>query len=253
MSDKKGVFLSDISVEDCESLLNEKTIVVLPIGGGAKEHGGHLPMGTDYFVTDWIAARVTERFPVVTLPTLPYAYFPAFVNWKGSVSIQAFNFANFVEDILVSFVNHGVKKFLIIDGGVSTHIPLKILSATMTNKYGVQLGVTNCLGLGKEVDEALCRQPRGGHGDEAETSTMLHIRPELVKMEETVEEYFTSIPGVNKNAVNRVYLFGHANSPRGTNGNSTFATKEKGEQMLEAKIKDILDFLESFAVIVNKH
>jgi len=244
--EKKGFFLSEITVEDCEALLNENSIVVLPIGGGAKEHGGHLPMGTDYFVTDWIAAQVTKRFPVVTLPTLPYAYFPAFVNWKGSVSIQAFNFAQFVEDILVSFVNYGVKKFLIIDGGVSTHIPLKILSATMTNKYNVKLGVTNCLGLGKEVDDALCQQPRGGHGDESETSTMLYIRPELVKMEETVEEYFTDAPGCTKNGVNRVYLFQHANSERGTNGNSTFATCEKGEQMLEAKIKDILDFLEAF-------
>ena len=246
---KKGVFISDITVEDCEALLNENTIVVLPIGGGVKEHGWHLPMGTDYFVTDWIAAQVTDRFPVVTLPTLPYAYFPAFVTWKGSVSIQAFNFAQFVEDILVSFVNHGVKKFLIIDGGVSTHIPLKILSATMTNKYGVKLGVTNCLGLGKEVDAELCQQPRGGHGDESETSTMLHIRPDLVRMEETVEEYFKELPGCTKNGVNRVYMFAHANSERGTNGNSTFATREKGEKMLEAKIKDILDFLESFAAL----
>ncbi|MCL2565050.1 MAG: creatininase family protein [Defluviitaleaceae bacterium] len=247
--EKKGVFISDITVEDCESLLNDKSIVVLPIGGGAKEHGGHLPMGTDYFVTDWIAGEVTKRFPVITLPTLPYAYFPAFVTWKGSVSIQAFNFANFVEDILVSFVNHGVKKFLIIDGGVSTHIPLKILSATMTNKYGVKLGVTNCLGLGKEVDAKLCQQPRGGHGDESETSTLLHIKPELVKMENTLEEYFTELPGCTKNGINRVYLFQHANSGKGANGNSTFATARKGEQMLEAKVKDILDFLESFAML----
>ena len=244
--ENKGVFISDITVEDCEALLNDKSVVVLPIGGGAKEHGGHLPMGTDYYVTDWIAREVTKRFRVVTLPTLPYAYFPAFVNWKGSVSIQAFNFANFVEDILLSFVNHGVKKFLIIDGGVSTHIPLKILSATMANKYGVKVGVTNCLGLGKEVEASLAQQPRGGHGDESETSTLLHIKPELVKMENTLEEYFTELPGCTKNGINRVYLFGHANSGRGTNGNSTFATAEKGEQMLEAKIEDILEFLEAF-------
>ncbi len=70
---KQGVMIAEITNEDCQKVLNEDTIVMLPIGGGSKEHGGHLPMGTDFFVTDWLARAVTERFPVVTLPTLPYA------------------------------------------------------------------------------------------------------------------------------------------------------------------------------------
>ena len=37
-------------------------------------------MGTDYFVTDDVAQEVTKRCDVLTLPTLPYAYFPAFIN-----------------------------------------------------------------------------------------------------------------------------------------------------------------------------
>ena len=246
MKPEKGVLISELSYEQCQDIVNEDTIVVLPIGGGSKEHGGHLPMGTDFYVTDWLARQVTERYPVVTLPTLPYAYYPAFLNWKGSVHIEASHFAAFVEDILLSFVRHGVKKFLILDGGVSTHIPLKIVSATMCNKHGVHVGVSNCLGLGKEVDDALCEQPKGGHGDESETSTMLYIREDLVKMNETVEEYFEALPGCNKNGVNRVYLFSHANSPRGCNGDSTLATREKGEKMLEAKVEDLLDFLKAF-------
>jgi creatinine amidohydrolase len=180
------------------------------------------------------------------LPTLPYAYYPAFVNWKGSVSISAFGFAQFVEEILANFVRWDVKKFLILDGGVSTHIPLKIVSATMTNKYGVQVGVSDCLGLGKEVDDALCEQKKGGHGDEAETSTMLYLHEDLVKMQNTCEEYFTFMKGCTKNGVNRVYLFSHANTPRGCNGNSTLATKEKGESMVRAKVQDLLEFLTAF-------
>lgn len=246
-STSKGVFLRDITSEEAQALINENTIVVLPIGGGVKEHGAHLPMGTDFFVTDWLAQEVTKRFPVLTLPTLPYAYFPAFVNWKGSVSIEAAHFSQFVEDILINFIRFGVKKFLIIDGGVSTHLPLKITSATLRNKFGAFVAVSNCLGLGKEVDTALCEQARGGHGDESETSTMLHIRQDLVKMDRTVEEYFNRVESCNKNGVNRVYLFGYADSPSGTNGNSTLATHGKGKAMLEAKIEDLLDFLKEFS------
>lgn len=243
----QGVFIKDITYERCKQLINAETIVVLPIGGGSKEHGDHLPMGTDFMVTSWIAERVTERFPVVTLPTLPYAYFPAFVEWTGSVSVGATNFTNFVQDIILSFVPFGVKKFLIIDGGVSTHLPLMVLSGTMNNEHDVKVAVSNVSGLGKEVHDAVCAQLRGGHGDEAETSCMLHINPALVQMDKTVEEYSTSLPGAVTNGVQRVYFPGRMTTPKGTNGNSRLATAEKGEQILNAMVDDLLLFLESFA------
>lgn len=105
----KGTFIKEITYPECCEQINENTVIVLPIGGGSKEHGSHLPMGTDYYVTDYLAAELTRRCEVVTLPTLPFAYFPAFVGWKGSVHIEAENFMRYVEDILCSFVRFGVK------------------------------------------------------------------------------------------------------------------------------------------------
>lgn len=243
---KKGVMIAEVTNEDCQKLLDEETIVMLPIGGGSKEHGGHLPMGTDFFVTDWLARAVTERFPVVTLPTLPYAYFPAFTDYKGSVSIEAYRFSSFVENILENFIKFGVKKFLILDGGVSTHYPLRIAANNLSCRWGVKVGVSNCLGLGKEAEDELCEQEKGGHGDEAETSTMLYIRGDLVRMEETTEEYLEVMPGCTKNGTVRVALFNKMKTPRGTNGNSTLATREKGERMMQAKIDDLVEFLTNF-------
>ena len=40
---KKGVMIAEVTNEDCQKLLDEETIVMLPIGGGSKEHGGSLP------------------------------------------------------------------------------------------------------------------------------------------------------------------------------------------------------------------
>ena len=80
-----GYFIKELTYEQLRPLITERSVVVLPIGGGAKEHGNHLPMGTDYFVTDWVANAVTARENVLTLPTLPYAYFPAFVHWEGFI------------------------------------------------------------------------------------------------------------------------------------------------------------------------
>ena len=241
-----GYQIKELTFEQVQPLINEDTVIVLPIGGGSKEHGNHLPMGTDYYVTDWLAARITERCNVVTLPTLPYAYFPAFVEWKGSVSIEHQNFANYVKDILLSFVRHGVKKFLIIDGGVSTHPPLLLLSRDMNNQYQVKVAVTDITKLAIETEKAILEQTRGGHGDEGETSTMLHIRPDLVHMDKTVEEYTELFPGCASGGVVKVSMPGRMVTPCGTNGNSTLATQEKGEKILNAMVDAMAEFLDNF-------
>lgn len=241
-----GYFISELTYEELAPLLTEKAVVVLPIGGGAKEHGGHLPMGTDYYVTDWVARQVTQRRDVLTLPTLPYAYFPAFIRWDGSVSVSHQNFTNYVRDILMSYVRTGVRKFLIIDGGVSTHPPLCLLARDMNNEVEAKVAVTDITQLARETEEAVCRQKKGGHGDESETSTMLYLREDLVHMDKTVEEYSASFPGSVVDGRVKVFVPNRMCTPHGTNGNSTLATKEKGEQILEAMVEGICTFLDSY-------
>ncbi len=241
-----GYFIKELIYEQCQPLINENSVIVLPIGGGSKEHGNHLPMGTDYYVTDWVANEVTRRCDVLTLPTLPYAYFPAFVEWKGSVSIDYPNFIAYVKDILMSFVRFGVRKFLIIDGGVSTHAPLMLLSKTMDNEENVKVAVSDVTQLAADVEKAICRQKRGGHGDESETSTMLHIRPDLVHMEKTVEEYMQFFPGTFEDGRMKVFVSNRMCTPCGTNGDSRLATKEKGEKVLNAMVDSLEVFLKAY-------
>ena len=241
-----GYFIKELTYEQLRPLITERSVVVLPIGGGAKEHGNHLPMGTEYFVTDWVANAVTARENVLTLPTLPYAYFPAFVHWEGSVSVSHQHFTSYVRDILECYVRFGVKKFLIIDGGVSTHPPLCLMASDMNNELGVKVAVTDITQLAKDVEADICSQPRGGHGDEAETSTLLYIREDLVRMEKTVEEYRKPWPGSVVNGRTVVNVPCRMCSPTGTNGNSTLATKEKGEKILNAMVDEICGFVHGF-------
>lgn len=241
-----GHMISELTYRQLEPLLTENAVVVLPIGGAAKEHGDHLPMGTDFFVTSYVAGEVTRRCGVLTLATVPYAYFPAFVEWKGSVSVAHEHFTRYVQDVLESFVRFGVKKFLIIDGGVSTHPPLCQLARDMDNQLGVKVAVTDIRELARETEEAVCAQERGGHGDESETSTMLCIREDLVHMELAVEEYQEEFPGAVVNGSRKVYVPSRMVTPHGVNGNSTLAARDKGEKILEAMVESICGFLEAF-------
>ncbi len=244
---KRGIKLADVSYQEAKEMLNDKnSIVMLPCGGGAKEHGPHLPLGTDQYVIEWIAERVTERVPVLALPNLSYAYFPAFVDWEGSATLSPNTFMSCVREILLSYIRFGVKKFFILDGGITSHAPLVIVSSELANDYGVKVAVSNWFGLGHEVEKKCCEQLLGGHADETETSCMLYIKPNLVQMDKSIEEYSRSVEGAFVNGIKKVHLSAKMDTPNGVCGNSKLATSEKGKAVLEAKVNDIVYFLEHF-------
>ena len=244
----KGKRLSELPWDDVAELLRHNAIVVLPIGGGVKEHGHHLPLGTDMFVVEHLAEAVVQESEVLLLPTLNYAYFPAFVDWPGSVSIEAETFKRFVADIIRSYARHGARKFLILDGGVSTHYPLTILSYDLHNELGVEVAVTDIRGLGAETSRAVCESSKGGHADEGETSCLLHLRPELVKMSAVREEYSANpYMTTGPSGVHKITLKTRMGGDSGINGEPARANAEKGRQILEAMVRDVLAFVSSFA------
>ncbi len=244
----RGVRLSDITWKQAADIIPQFPVVMLPIGGGTKEHGPHLPLGTDQMVVDELARRVVEAAPVLLLPTLAYAYYPAFVDWAGSVSIEARHFTGFVADIVRSMYRHGCRKFLILDGGVSTHPPLKTLSSDLHQELGVLVAVSDILGLGSEVYAQIEEQASGGHADEMETSCMLALRPDLVNMALAPREWRAGVRGAfGADGVKKFHIGGKMSTPNGINGDATLATADKGEKALAAKAQDIITFVGHFA------
>lgn len=242
-----GIKLWEITWDEAETLLNKDAVVVLPVGGGSKEHGRHLPLGTDMMVVDELAKRILEQSDIILLPTLNYAYYPAFITWPGSVSVDSENFRKFVENIVESIARFGVRKFIILDGGISTHYPLTILSYEMFNKLGIKVAVTDIAGLGKEAGERVCEQEKGGHADESETSCLLNIRPDLVKMDKAVKEFGSSVPGMFSPAgVRKITMKSGMNTENGAHGDPTLATQEKGDIILKAMTDDLLTFVTAF-------
>ncbi|MBI5649646.1 MAG: creatininase family protein [Chloroflexi bacterium] len=244
----QGVLLSHLTWFEAQAAVKTHPIAVIPIGAGTKEHGPHLPCGTDQMVVEELARRVVEACPVILMPTLPYGYFPAFIDFPGSVSIRPEYFMGVVGDIIRSLARHGTHKFLILDGGVSTFPPMRTLAMQLHNELGIQVALTNILGLGAEVEKEISEQASGGHADEMETSNMLFIRPDLVKMERAVDEVLPAIPGTRgPSGAQKIYVAGRMTTPSGINGSATLAKRDKGERLLAAMAQDIIDFLIEFA------
>ncbi len=245
----KGVILSEKTYEEAEKLIHEETIMVLPLGGGTKEHGPHLPSGTDFYIVEELAGQIVETCDVVILPTLPYGYYPAFVDWPASISINARSFMDMIKDIIRPFARIGVKKFMILDIGVSTQAPLQLMASDLHNELGVYVAITDFGEIWKDIKDQICHQKEGGHADEAETSLMLAIRPEFVKMEKAVEEYQKPFKGTVVNGKKIVTIRSKMKTQTGIHGNPVFATKDKGFILLNRSVAMIQDFLEEFQKI----
>ncbi len=243
----KGVRLSELTWHEAAAAVKTHPVAVIPVGAGTKEHGPHLPCGTDLMVVEELARRVAEVCPVILMPALPYGYFPAFIDFPGSVSIRPEYFMGVVGDIIRSLARHGTQKFLILDGGVSTNPPMRTLATILHNELGIQVALTNILGLGEQVAKEISEQESGGHADEMETSNMLVIRPDLVKMDRAVKETLGGARGGRGAAIPKVYVAGRMTTKSGINGDATLATRAKGEKLLAAMAQDIIDFVVEFA------
>lgn len=244
--------LSEITWPEARDALGGNAVVVLPIAGGTKEHGHHLPLGTDMYVIDEIA-RIVARDSgpeVLMLPTLNFAYFPAFVEWPGTVSVGSHNFINFVSDIVRSYARHGAKKFLLLDGGVSTQGPLSIVSYDLANELGVKVAVTNISELGGDTKRSVCEEKGGGHGDESETSCVLAIRPDLVRMERAANDTPAQIPNMRSaSGAVLITMKGGMKTASGINGEPVAAEPEKGRAILDAMARDVLAFIGTFLAL----
>ena len=233
---ERSVFLENLTWPEAEAALRNYAVVLFAVGASSKEHGPHLPLKTDYIIAEYLKDRVAREVPVALLPTLEYAYYPSFLEYPGSVSIGADTFKNTVIDICRSLHRHGIRKFYILNTGLSTLRPLQAASEELA-KAGITMRYLNLTEVDKTLPPGLLKQEGGTHADEAETSMMLYIAPDLVDMSKAVKD-FDARPG--RKGLTRDPKGTGTYSPTGIWGDPTLATKEKGRVILEKTVEEIV-------------
>src|SRR5262249_29592051 len=83
-----GVLLEELTWQEAERVLTADTVVVIPLGAAAKEHGPHLKLKNDWTIAEYLKKRVLSGAKVVVAPTVAYSYYPAFVEYPGSTTLQ---------------------------------------------------------------------------------------------------------------------------------------------------------------------
>ncbi len=237
----QGFRVADQTWATVDAALANDAISILPIAASCKEHGLHLPMSTDYIQAEWLVAHLITKVNAVIWPTVNYGYYPAFVDYPGSSSLNKSTFENVIMEITQGIIKNGANKMFILNTGISTIEPLQNIVTSYLHSSNIRLiniysGERFC-----EIEKLVSKQIRGGHADEIETSIMLAINADMVNMRLAESNTNEIQPG----PFNRTHKDQPNYSPSGVYGDATLATLEKGQRLTDAILKDVLHALQN--------
>ena len=238
-SKPKGILLEDLTWIEAEKILTPETVVVIPLGAAAKEHGPHLKLKNDWLIAEYLKKRVLEQSNVVIAPTINYNFYPAFLEYPGSTSLRLETARDLIIDVVKSLAGYGPKRFYILNTGVSTVRALQPAVDSLA-RDGLIVRYTDILKITGPVEKRIGKQEGGTHADEIETSMMLYMAPSTVDMKKAAKDYHPSTErGLTRKPGGR-----GSYSPTGIYGDATLATRAKGEQITKALISGILTEIE---------
>jgi creatinine amidohydrolase len=216
--------------------------VVVVSTGHTEQHGYHLPLSTDSLIVDALASRLTLLSPqdVFCLPVWPYGVSTHTREFPGTLNLGGRVFEDFFLAIVDRLVALGAQMIYFSNGHGGNHSFLVNVIKYAGERYPNTFIATEWLHTtGPELE--LYRQSAiggMGHGGELETSYILHLRPDLVKMELATREIdFTSTPNYYMDWIEGGSLI--ANPPwsddttSGIYGDATLGTAGKGRLWLE--------------------
>jgi len=230
-----SVYLERIGWMDAERLLTPDAVVVVTMGAASKEHGPHLPLATDFLQADFIKQRVAERTPVIVAPPIQYGYYPPFAEYPGSTTLRFSVARDVVEDVCPSIARtSNARRFYIISHGpIATPVMEHVRSELEVE--GLAVRFLHWDDAKKPIAAQIREQKEGSHADEMETSMLLYIAPDVVKMDRAVTEYGAAPTPDGRMIGDRPGGRGSF-SPSGVYGDPRVATAAKGKQLTEAVI-----------------
>lgn len=237
-------YLETLTWPEAELALYELPTVLLPLGARTKEHGHHLPLNNDWLIAEYLAKRVAEQCPVLVLPTLQYGYYPAFLEYPGSISLRSDVCRDMLIDICQSLASQGAKRFYVLNTGVSTLKPLQAARPIIVAQ-GVRMEFTDISTAYAALRRQVETQPAGTHADEIETSMMLYIAPHVVRLDQAQRDIH---PDRGPGGLTRdPKAEGGIYSPTGAYGDPSLATLEKGKIVVEGMVSYLVQQVQTLS------
>lgn len=200
----KPLVLQEMTWTDVRDYLKKNDMAIIPLGS-TEQHGPHLPLGTDYYEATEISKMISAETGVVVVPVLFVGYSAYHSGFPGSLSIKPETMEQVIFESIEFLIKYGFRRFVFFNyHGGNTIVESKVIHRInhTTEAIAVAIGSGTPIQMRREKTEEFF----DAHAGVGETSTMLYLKPELVKMKRAKKPKldFTSQMG-------ELYLLGQKN------------------------------------------
>jgi creatinine amidohydrolase len=163
---------------------------IFPVGS-TEQHGPHLPLNTDTLIAERMASETAKRSVGLVLPAMPVGYAWVWRDVPGTMTLGFETYMRVVSDVAESLERWGIKAVFLISGHGSNPQPIKhAVRELIHDRLGIKVLYDVYAGLDRMLAETESKRWHTEiHADEIETSIMLAIAPELVRMELAEADY----------------------------------------------------------------
>lgn len=216
---------------------------LLPFGI-LEKHGPHLPLGTDLLDVRYAALHAAEQEYAVVFPEYYFGQIFEARHQPGTVAYSTHLELELLQETTDEMARNGCKKVIIVNGhGGNEHLLPFFAQSQLEKQHDYVLYV---LGL--------VETPPGGppkktsmdmHAGEAETSTMMISRPDLVHMDRAASQ--SGADQARLHLPDNLYtaIWWYARFPNHYSGEGSAATRELGQYKMDNWIKAIVESIKA--------
>ena len=241
----------DLCTTDFAGLDPDRTVAVLPVAA-TEQHGPHLPLSVDADLVDGVLAAAGPHLgadgPVYVLPTQAVGLSPEHERFPGTLTLRPETLIRLWCDIGESVARAGVRKLLIFNShGGHTGI-MDVVARELRARSNLLVYSASWFNLplldeqGQDLNQRInAHEHRFGiHAGQVETSMMLALRPDTVRMARA-----QNFPSTSAERAARYPILGNGRSaklawqmqdyhPAGAVGNAASADAALGEALVQA-------------------
>ena len=229
-----------LTAEELRARAAEDAMVIIPVAS-MEQHGPHLATGVDIILGTAVAHETAKRLaaggqPVVVTPCVWTGLAEHHMAFGGTVTLEFESFSAVLRGIVRSASRHGFRKVMLLNGHGGNAEAIAVCATEFAVEFGIKVaGGTYWHVVPEVIGPLLERQAGLMHACEAETSMIMHLRPESVRTERLPEAFgpmSTRVEGQPPGLAQRRSF--QALSPTGVIGDARVATAEKGAKLLAA-------------------
>jgi creatinine amidohydrolase len=243
------VRMAEMTWPEFAARVGENPIFFLPTGS-VEQHGPHLPLITDVILPEGIAEAVAAQVGGIVAPTIPYGYKSqpksgGGNHFPGTLSLDAGVFIGLVRNIIGELARHGARRIVLFDGHMENQwflVEAADLALRDQRAEGIhdlkiiKLGYWEFINAATEAALFPVGKPSWEleHAAVMETSVMMHLRPDLVRIDKIPDNPPANFPPYD------VYPFDtRPIPPDGVLSSAKPANAEKGAIVLAQVVPDI--------------